>query len=69
VPNEQEEFRRSKQRRRTFATAELPDERVHAIGRHVWTNGMRILMPCLSKMTKQASVTPDERSDIRDSIT
>ena len=32
-PEEYEEFRRFKQRRRSFATAELPDEKVEAIGR------------------------------------
>jgi hypothetical protein len=32
VPNEQEEFRSSKRRRRSFATAELSDERAEAIG-------------------------------------
>ena len=32
APDEYEEFRRYKQRRRSFATAELSDERVQAIG-------------------------------------
>src|SRR5216684_2296086 len=32
APDEYEEFRRFKQRRRSFATAELSDERVEAIG-------------------------------------
>ena len=32
-PEEYEEFRRFKRRRRSFATAELPDEKVEAIGR------------------------------------
>ena len=32
APNEYEEFRRFKQRRRTFATADLSDERAQAIG-------------------------------------
>jgi hypothetical protein len=32
APDEYEEFRRFKQHRRSFATAELPDERVQAIG-------------------------------------
>jgi hypothetical protein len=32
APGEYEEFRRFKQRRRSFATAGLPDEIVHAIG-------------------------------------
>jgi hypothetical protein len=32
-PEEYEEFRRFKQRRRSFATVELPDEKVKAIGR------------------------------------
>jgi hypothetical protein len=31
-PAEYEEFRRFKQRRRSFATADLPDEKVQAIG-------------------------------------
>lgn len=31
APEEYEEFRRFKQRRRSFATAELPDEKVEAI--------------------------------------
>ena len=31
-PDEYEEFRRFKQHRRSFATAELPDEKVRAIG-------------------------------------
>jgi PHD/YefM family antitoxin component YafN of YafNO toxin-antitoxin module len=33
APDEYEEFRRFKQRRRSFATAELSDEQVEAIGR------------------------------------
>ncbi len=32
APDEYEEFRRFKQRRRSFATAELSDEQVEAIG-------------------------------------
>jgi len=32
APNEYEEFRRFKQRRRSFATADLSDERAQAIG-------------------------------------
>ena len=32
APDEYEEFRRFQQRRRSFATAELPDEKVQAIG-------------------------------------
>jgi hypothetical protein len=32
APDEYEEFRRFKQRRRSFATAELPEEQVQAIG-------------------------------------
>ena len=32
APDEYEEFRRFKQRRRSFATAELSDERAQAIG-------------------------------------
>ena len=32
APDEYEEFRRLKQRRRSFATAELSDERVQTIG-------------------------------------
>lgn len=32
APDEYEEFRRFKQRRRSFATADLSDERAHAIG-------------------------------------
>lgn len=31
APEEYEEFRRFKQRRRSFATAELPDEKVEAV--------------------------------------
>jgi hypothetical protein len=33
APDEYEEFQRYKQRRRSFATAELPDEKVQAIGK------------------------------------
>jgi hypothetical protein len=46
APDEYEEFRRFKQRRRSFATAELPDEKVQAIGssrmdsRHAHLNEM-----------------------------
>jgi hypothetical protein len=32
APDEDEEFRRFEQRRRSFLTAELPDERARAIG-------------------------------------
>jgi hypothetical protein len=32
APDEYEEFQRFKQRRRSFATAELPDDKVQAIG-------------------------------------
>ena len=32
APDEYEEFRRFKQRRRSFATAELPDDKARAIG-------------------------------------
>jgi hypothetical protein len=32
APGEYEEFRRFKERRRSFATAELPDEKAQAIG-------------------------------------
>lgn len=32
APNEYEEFQRFKQHRRSFATAELPDEKVAAVG-------------------------------------
>jgi hypothetical protein len=32
APNEYEEFQRFKQHRRSFATAELPDEKIAAVG-------------------------------------
>ena len=32
APDEYEEFRRFRQRRRSFATAELPDDKTQAIG-------------------------------------
>lgn len=45
-PDEYEQFRRFKEHRRSFATAELPDEKVRAIGasrmdsRHAHLDGM-----------------------------
>ena len=45
APDEYEEFQRFKQRRRSFATAELPDEKAQAIGA---TAGTHILMRWLT---------------------
>lgn len=49
MPNEQEEFRSSKRRRRSFATAELSDKRAEAVGASRMDDGMRILTACLNQ--------------------
>jgi hypothetical protein len=49
VSDKYEELRRFKQHRRSFATAELSDERARRSAPHAWTSVMRISMPCLSR--------------------
>jgi hypothetical protein len=58
APDEYEEFRRFKQRRRSFAAAELSDERVQAIRPHAWMRGMRISMLCSSPPRATNRLTP-----------
>jgi hypothetical protein len=58
APDEYEEFLRYKQHRRSFATAELSDERAEATLLHAWTSGTRISMPCSSRNSGGACRSP-----------
>ena len=69
-PDEYEEFKRFRESRRSFATAELPEEKVEAIGtsrmdaRHTHLDSLRDTVAALRRMPRPARVEQRQPIDV-----